>query len=618
MDNNRNTYLAIGLSILVIIAWQYFYVGPRVEAERRAAEIEVQRKAAQVEQIQSGQTTRNEDGVPVNVPGSSASNVTGVPGAPATTNSDQVTRQAAIDADKRITFETDSLVGSINLKGARVDDLRLKNYRETIDPTSPLIELLSPAGSAKAYFAEFGFAGDEIVGGVPGPATVWKSEGPSRLGRGDAAVLSWTNDNGVIFRRKIELDDNYMFTFQDSIKNGSDNTITISPWGRIARFYEPDSQRIYVLHEGLIGFLGEEGLQELDYDDMRDDKEVKFAGTPEGWLGITDKYWATALIPTDSFTAVFSFLGDKGDHFQTHFVGNDMTIKPGANGSIKHLLFAGAKETNVINEYAEELGLFKFDFMIDWGWFAIITKPLFTLLDWLNQKVGNFGVAILITTVLVKMVFYPLANLSYASMAKMKKVQPEMTKIREQYADDKPQQQKEMMALYRKEKINPAMGCWPMLIQIPVFFALYKVIYITIELRHAPFFGWIKDLSAPDPTSMFNLFGLIPIDLPTILVVGVWPLLMGITMFLQMRMNPAPPDATQAMIFNWMPVVFTFMLASFPVGLVIYWAWNNTLTIFQQGFIMKKHGVKIELFDNLVEMIKRKSNQGLDETKTKK
>ncbi len=608
MDNNKNTYLAIGLSILVIIAWQYFYVGPRVEAERRAAEIEAQRKATQIEQTRENPSSNSEVGVPIASSNNSSGEGAGIPGTATSDNNEKLSRQAAIDGGKRIVFETDSLIGSINLKGARIDDLRLKKYHETIDPTSPLIELLSPAGTPKAYFAEFGFAGSKSVGGVPGPATVWKSEGPGKLGRGDAAVLSWTNDKGVVFKRKIELDDNYMFTFSDSIENGSADTITISPWGRIARFYEPDSQRIYVLHEGLIGFLGEEGLQEVDYDDIRDDKELKFGNTKEGWLGITDKYWATALIPTGEFKAVFSSLGDKNDHFQTHFVGDDITIKPGSSGSVKNLLFAGAKETNVINEYTEQLNLFKFDFMIDWGWFAVITKPLFFLLDWLNTHVGNFGVAILITTVLVKLAFYPLANLSYASMAKMKKVQPEMTKIREQFADDKPQQQKEMMALYRKEKINPAAGCWPMLIQIPVFFALYKVIYITIELRHAPFFGWIKDLSAPDPTSLFNLFGLIPVDLPSILVIGVWPLLMGITMFLQMRMNPPPPDPTSAMVFSWMPIVFTFMLASFPVGLVIYWAWNNALTILQQGFIMKKHGVKIELFDNLVGMFSRKKD----------
>ncbi|MCF6321837.1 MAG: membrane protein insertase YidC [Rhizobiaceae bacterium] len=607
MDNSRNTYLAIGLSILIIIAWQYFYVGPRVDAQKRAAEIEAQRKAAQVEQSQGATAESAVPGVPT-ISGNPAGNAA-VPGAIVDgKQANKVSRQAAIEANQRIVLDTDNLVGSINLKGARVDDLRLKNYRETIDPDSPLIELLSPSGSQNPYFAEFGFAGNKEVGGVPGPDTVWNVEGRAQLGNGDAANLSWTNENGVIFKRRIELDDKYMFTFTDSVENRSDKAIAVTPWGRIARFYEPESQRIYVLFEGLIGFLGEDGLQEIDYDDIRDDKQVTFGKTNEGWLGITDKYWATAIIPTEEFVATFSYRGEDGDHFQTHFVGNTMSIEPGASKSVKHLLFAGAKETITINEYAEQLDLFKFDFMIDWGWFAIITKPLFSLLHYLNQMVGNFGIAILIATILVKLVFFPLANLSYASMAKMKKVQPQMTKIREQYADDKPQQQKEMMALYKKEKINPAAGCWPMLIQIPVFFALYKVIYITIELRHAPFFGWIKDLSAPDPTSMFNLFGLLPFDVPTILVIGVWPLLMGITMFLQMRMNPAPPDATQAMIFNWMPVVFTFMLASFPVGLVIYWAWNNTLTIFQQGFIMKKHGVKIELFDNLIGLFRRKKD----------
>jgi len=607
MENNKNTYLAIGLSILVIVAWQYFYVTPRMEAQKRAAQIEAQR---QLEQNPKNPEISTEKGVPSTSVQSDLSGDVNIPGSQQSQNSGKLGRSEAIARSKRINLETTSLTGSINLTGARIDDLRLKKYRETIEPDSPLIELFSPKETGKAYFAEFGFAGKKEVGGVPGPNTVWQSEGPGQIGNGDASVLSWTNDKGVVFRRKIEVDDNYMFTFTDQVTNKSQDPITISPWGRIAQFYEPESQRIYVLHEGLIGFLGESGLQEYGYDDIRDDKEVKFEKTNEGWLGITDKYWAAALIPTGDFTATFASLGGEGksEHYQTHFVGDALTIQPGASETVKHLLFAGAKETNVINDYTEQLNLFKFDFMIDWGWFAVITKPLFWVLDYLNHLVGNFGVAILITTILVKILFFPLANLSYASMAKMKKVQPEMTKIRERFADDKPQQQKEMMALYRKEKINPAAGCWPMLIQIPVFFALYKVIYITIELRHAPFFGWIKDLSAPDPTSMFNLFGLIPIELPGILMIGVWPLLMGITMFLQMRMNPAPPDATQAMIFNWMPIVFTFMLASFPVGLVIYWAWNNTLTIFQQGFIMRKHGVRIELFDNLKALVTRDKN----------
>ena len=605
MENNSNTFLAIGLSIIVIVAWQYFYVGPRVESEQRAAQIEAQR---QLEKKNVNPDVSSDKSVPTSTDNSAQKTPADIPGSQQTRNSDKLSRQEAIDKGQRVSLETDSLVGSINLKGARIDDLRLKKYRETIEAGSPLIELLSPNGTQNAYFAEFGFAGDKVVGGVPGPDTVWKVEGANHLGKGDAISLSWANSKGVVFRRKIEIDDNYMFTVTDSVKNASTNAITISPWGRIAQFYEPESRRIYVLHEGLIGFLGEEGLQEYGYDDMRDDKQVSFKRTKEGWLGITDKYWATALIPTSDFEATFSFHGDKGDHFQTHFVGDAITIRAGASNTVRHLLFAGAKETNVINAYREQLDLFKFDFMIDWGWFAIITKPLFKVLDYLNKLVGNFGVAILITTILVKILFFPLANLSYASMAKMKKLQPEMTTIRERFADDKPQQQKEMMALYRKEKINPAAGCWPMLIQIPVFFALYKVIYITIELRHAPFFGWVKDLSAPDPTSVFNLFGLLPFELPTILMVGVWPLLMGITMFLQMRMNPSPPDPTQAMIFNWMPIVFTFMLASFPVGLVIYWAWNNTLTIFQQGFIMKKHGVKIELLDNLLVLLGIKKN----------
>ena len=400
-----------------------------------------------------------------------------------------------------------------------------------------------------------------------------------------------------------------MFTITDRIINNGGDKIEVTPYGRIARFGEPKIESIFVLHQGLIGVFGEEGLQEVDYDDLQESKVIENARAETGWIGITDKYWATALIPNQSFKPRFAYF-DKGQtQYQADYVGQIVSINGGETGEIVQRLYAGAKISSLIDQYESDFKIDRFELMIDWGWFHFITKPMFQLLEWLYGIFGNFGVAILITTVIVKAIFFPLASMSYASMAKMKKVQPEMTQIRERFAEDKTKQQQEMMALYKREKINPAAGCWPLLIQIPVFFALYKVLFVTIEMRHAPFVGWIQDLAAPDPTSMFNLFGLLPYDVPQILMIGVWPLVMGITMFLQMQMNPAPPDPTQAMIFRWMPVVFTFMLGTFPAGLVIYWAWNNFLSILQQGFIMRRHGTKIELIDNLKSMFRRKPKE---------
>ncbi len=385
--------------------------------------------------------------------------------------------------------------------------------------------------------------------------------------------------------------------------------VTLYPYGLISRHGTPQTAGYYILHEGLIGVMGDDGLQEIKYSDIEKKKEIAFDVT-NAWLGITDKYWAATLLPntTAHLHARFSS-GAIGDvkTYQTDYLLDPVTVAPGGNGSTAVRLFAGAKQVAVINRYNEELHLNRFDLMIDWGWFYFITKPVFWTLDWLYKLIGNFGIAILIVTVVVKALFFPLANKSYASMAKMKAVQPELAAIRERYADDKMKQQQAMMELYKKEKINPVAGCLPIAIQIPVFFSLYKVLFITIEMRHAPFFGWIHDLSAPDPTNVFNLFGLIPFD-PTVLPVvgaflhlGAWPLIMGISMWLQMKLNPTPPDPTQKAIFAWMPLIFTFMLAKFPAGLVIYWAWNNTLSVIQQTLIMRKHGAKIELLANLKE-----------------
>jgi YidC/Oxa1 family membrane protein insertase len=430
--------------------------------------------------------------------------------------------------------------------------------------------------------------------------------------------LTYDNGEGLEFRRTVAVDDKYMFTIKDEVTNKGSSPVLLYPYALISRHGTPQTLGYYILHEGLIGVLGESGLQEYTYKSIADKKSVIFDVT-NGWLGITDKYWAAVLVPEPSarLKARFS-TGTIGNlpTYQTDYLLDAQTVAPGETASANGRLFAGAKEVAVVNDYDKRLKLNRFDLLIDWGWFYFITKPLFIAIDYLYHLVGNFGLAILIVTVLIKIAFFPLANKSYASMAKMKAVQPQMMAIRERFADDKVKQQQELMELYKKEKINPLAGCLPIAIQIPVFFSLYKVLFVTIEMRHAPFFGWIHDLSAEDPTNIFNLFGLIPVD-PTVLPLigpflhlGLWPIIMGVTMWAQMKLNPAPPDPTQAMIFNWMPLIFTFMLANFPAGLVIYWAWNNSLSVLQQSVIMRKHGAKIELFDNIKAMfVKDKPQQ---------
>ncbi len=594
-ENSRNLMLAIGLSVLVLLVWQEFYVNPRVEQQQDAIKIEQQRQAVESgEQQATGTDT---------IPTADSNAAPDSAGDAATKSENEVLAESP-----RVEIKSEALTGSINLKGARIDELKLNRYHEKLDKSSPLIELLRPGGSKDAYFAEFGYLPSAAIGELPGAETLWSSSSDT-LGGNSEIVLEWTNDKGIRFERVVALDDNYMFTLTDRITNTSSEPIEITPYGRIARFGEPKIQSIFVLHQGLIGVFGEEGLQEVDYDDLQESKVIDAARAETGWIGITDKYWATALVPNQSFKPRFAYF-DKGQtQYQADYVGQLTPIAAGETSEIVQRLYAGAKVSSLIDKYESELKIDRFELMIDWGWFHFITKPMFQLLEWLFGIFGNFGVAILVTTVIVKAIFFPLASMSYASMAKMKKVQPEMMQIRERFAEDKTKQQQEMMALYKRERINPAAGCWPLLIQIPVFFALYKVLFVTIEMRHAPFVGWIQDLAAPDPTSLFNLFGLLPYDVPQIMMIGIWPLIMGITMFLQMQMNPAPPDPTQAMIFRWMPVMFTFMLGTFPAGLVIYWAWNNFLSILQQGFIMRRHGTKIELLDNLRAMFRRKPKE---------
>ena len=605
MTDNKNTILAIALSALVLIAWQYFYGIPQEKMRQQ------QLQQQQLKQTAQTQTTTPNGETPSTQPQPQGP-APQVPGTVQTAAPASMSRAQALAASPRLPIDTPSLKGSIALKGGRIDDLALVKYHETIDPNSPPIFLLSPTGTADPFYAEFGWSGAGVS--VPGPNTLWTQDGTGALTPSRPVTLTWDNGHGLIFRRTISVDDNYMFGIKQEVVNKGSTPVTLYPYGLISRHDTPQTAGYYILHEGLIGYLGKEGLQEYTYKKMADlkpnaagVKAVNFDVT-NGWLGITDKYWAATLLPAaDAKLKAEYTTGMIGTTptYQTDYLMDARTIAPGATVSTDVHLFAGAKEVHTVNAYNQQYHLNHFDLLIDWGWFYFITKPMFIVIDWLYRLVGNFGIAILLVTLLVKAVFFPLANKSYASMAKMKAVQPQMAALRARYPDDKVKQQQELMELYKKEKINPIAGCLPIAIQIPVFFSLYKVLFVTIEMRHAPFYGWIHDLSAPDPTNVFTLFGLLHYD-PTVVPVvghflhlGLWPLIMGVTMWLQMKLNPAPPDPTQQMIFNWMPLIFTFMLANFPAGLVIYWAWNNSLSVTQQSIIMRRHGAKIELWDNI-------------------
>jgi YidC/Oxa1 family membrane protein insertase len=601
MENNRNFFITIALSVLILTLWQVFYMNPRMEQQREQARIEQQRVEAQKKEAGGGANSGSA-GTPAPAAGA-------IPNAPGGDTVTAASRDQAVAATKRVKIETPSLEGSINLTGARLDDLRLKHYNETVDKNSPEIQLLNPQALPTGYFAEIGFVGTNKTGAVPGSDTVWSVEGNPTLTPSTPVTLTYTNDKGLTFKRIISVDNDYMFTVSDTVQNSGTAAVSLFNYGRVTRYDKPAVASTYVLHEGLIGVTGSEGLSEYKYAAIEKDKEVKPGKSTDGWVGITDKYWAVTLVPTEKqpFQPRYAYFEDGRHRYQSDFLTDPINIEAGQSATVETEVFAGAKEVAKINAYEADRHIRQFNLLIDWGWFYFITKPMFWLIDTLYKFFGNFGLAILATTVIVKAIFFPLANKSYASMANMKKVQPKMLEIREKYADDKMKQQQAMMELYKTEKINPLAGCWPVALQIPVFFSLYKVLYITIEMRHAPFFGWIHDLAAPDPTSIFNLFGLLPFAAPAFLPhMGAWAVVMGITMFLQMRMNPAPPDPTQAAIFTWMPVIFTFMMGSFPAGLVIYWAWNNTLSILQQGVIMKRQGAKIELWDNLAAMFRKK------------
>ncbi|HVC51676.1 MAG TPA: membrane protein insertase YidC [Stellaceae bacterium] len=500
-------------------------------------------------------------------------------------------RAEALAAQARVKIDTPHLQGSIDLTGGVIDDLSLVDYHDTVNPKSPDVVLLEPVGTKDAYFAEFGWVAGagEAKPKLPGPHTVWQAS-PGPLTPTHPVTLTWDNGAGLVFTRTIAIDQNYMFSLTDSVKNTGSAAVTLLPYALISRSGTPPVSGYYLLFEGPIGFL-DGGLQEIKYASLAPTKSTDFKSTG-GWLGFTDKYWLTALIPPqhEAIKAEFRKEVEGGiDRYQSDYLGAAVTVPAGGTAANSNRLFAGAKEVNLLDAYADS-GIPRFDRAIDFGWFYFLTKPIFLVLVFFHRLLGNFGLAILLFTFIVKLLFFPLANKSYRAMSKMKLLQPEMQKLRERYPDDKAKQQQEIMALYKRVGANPLAGCLPIVIQIPVFFSLYKVLFVTIEMRHAPFFGWIHDLSAPDPTSFANLFGVIPWVPPHFLMIGAWPLIMGLSMFLQQKLNPQPVDPVQAKMFLALPIVFTYMLSSFPAGLVIYWAWNNSLSIAQQWVIMHRAG----------------------------
>jgi YidC/Oxa1 family membrane protein insertase len=502
----------------------------------------------------------------------------------------------------RVAINAKRLSGSISLLGARLDDVVLTDYRETIEPNSPNVRLLEPRSDDKPYYVQYGWtapAGETVA--LPNDDTVWTATG-GPLTSGGKVTLSWDNGQGLTFLIEFSVDDDYMFTVRQSVRNVSGRALNLLPWSRVRRDYKPETSGYYILHEGMLGFF-DGSLKETTYDKAKSDGEKKIgvaleATTANGWAGITDKYWLVTLIPdqTVPMRVFFRHIEDKGtpnpDRYQVDFVTQDAAATAtGGEAALNSHLFVGAKVVRLLDRYEAQLNLPHFDKAVDFGYFYFLTKPIFFAIDFFYGLLGNFGLAIMVFTVIVKGLFFPLADYSYRSMSKMKLLAPKMAELRERYKDEPQKLQPEMMALYKAEKVNPASGCLPIVIQIPVFFSLYKVIFVTIEMRQAPFFGWIKDLSQVDPTNVFNLFGLIPFD-PAVLTpylhMGAWPLLMGITMFLQQKLNPPPPDPIQAKMFQFMPILFTFMMAGFPAGLIIYWSWNNLLSIGQQWLMMRR------------------------------
>ena len=560
---NKNVFIAIALSMSVLLFWSAFVDPPQPTEKQNQKVLNSQ-----------PQNRITDDGI--------------VPSIDGTVVKKNISRKDSLIKTKRILLENQKIKGSISLEGAIIDDLSFKNYKVDIKSTD-IVQFLNPKETKNGYFAESGWAsiGNKIK--VPTSESVWSVIGNKFLSVNNPVTLEWNNGSNLIFRKKIEIDDNYLFKINQEVKNNSSEQVELYPYAQLSRKNIPeDLKGFYILHEGFIAVLDDE-LKEDDYDDIEEKKVVREAN--KGWIGITDKYWMTALIPEsgEKFKSTFLYQNSYKANF---LLTNPKIIAPNTKINNEIKIFVAAKEVQTIDAYAEKENIEKLDLIIDWGWFYFFTKPLFFAVDYLFKLTGNFGIAIVLITIMIRLVFFPLANYSFKSMAKMKALQPEMTRLKDLYKDDKTKLQQAMMSLYKKEQINPASGCLPVLIQIPFFFAIYKMLFISLEMRHQPFFGWIKDLSASDPTTIFNLFGLLPFTPPSFLIIGIWPILMGLTMFIQQKLNPAPTDPIQAKIFMFFPIFLTVILASFPSGLVVYWTVNNILTIAQQWFIMKRTTVK--------------------------
>jgi len=556
----RNVLMAIVLSTSVLIGWAVFFEPPAVEQQTPKEQV------TKNEETSSPTISENEKEI-----------------------KSEIARNQLINKTNRVKVENENIRGSISLQGAIIDDIIFKNYNETLNGENKVI-FLNPKNSSEEYFIETGWAsgGNEKLK-LPLVDTIWKVKGNSTLTPNNPVTIEWDNGEGLIFTKKIELDEKFLFKITQGIKNNSNKSFQFYPYAQITRGSKPEGMQIYILHEGFLGVFGEE-LVEEDYDDI--EKEKFTINSSKGWLGITDKYWLTAIVPEKGKEFKAEFVAKKEKYRANYIIKEAKILNPGSAITNEVNTFVAAKEVAVIDGYAEQLGIEKFDLAIDWGWFYFFTKPLFFIIDYFFRLTGNFGLAIVIITALVRLIFFPLANYSFKSMAKMKILQPEMLRLKELHKGDKVKLQQEMMALYKREKVNPISGCLPVLIQIPFFFAIYKMLYVTLEMRHQPFFGWIKDLSERDPTSIFNLFGLIPWDPPTFLMIGAWPILMGISMWIQQKLNPTPPDPIQAKIFMFFPIFLTIILAPFPAGLVVYWTVNNILTIAQQWVIMRGTKVK--------------------------
>ena len=569
---SRNLILAIILSVGVLFIWSFFFESPEQE-------------------VLNGDII-NGDVSEVNSNELDMESIDEIEKSLGITESDTIGLQEALSQNKRVLIETDSLAGSINLKGLRIDDIILKKYNETQEEDSEKIRLLQPIDTFNGYEVTFGWIKNQDANfETPNADSNWKVSGNNTiLTSSNEVEFEWNNSTGQKFVTTIGLDEDYLFDITQRVENNSGEEIVINNASKVTRKQAPTLSGMFILHEGLLGVL-QEKLELIDYDDLKDDDETLNFESDNGWVGITDKYWLAALIPDQdkSFKAIYTY--DNG-YIAYYRSLNATKVMPGNDHTVESQIFIGAKEAKLIDRYQEEYGIYNFDLAIDWGWFYFLTKPLFNVIYFFSQLSGNFGLAIIILTVITRVVFFPLANWSFISMAKMKMLQPEMTRIKELHKDDKAQQQQALMALYKKEKVNPISGCLPILIQIPFFFAIYKMLFVSIEMRHAPFYGWIQDLAAKDPTTIFNLFGLIPWDPPSFMIIGIWPVLMGLTMYIQQKLNPAPPDPIQARIFMFFPLFITILLAQFAAGLVIYWTTNNVLSIIQQWIINKRTTIK--------------------------